>query len=136
MNWIKGAWNAVTGNSKVVEKGVEVFDDVVNTHEERQEADAAYTTQLATAPSAPSYGTWIDVLVDGFTRLIRPGTFTWLTLGITGVIELPDISKVDPYYQSLYWLGFTFYFGGRALMKDLPKAVGSILEVSRKYRVK
>ena len=111
------------GMNKVVEKGTEMLDEAIDTPQERSERD---TTDLAKAremalPS--SHGSRFDILVDGFSRLVRPGVTLWLLGGFTGWWNLPKPGVVEPYWENVFMIVLTFWFGGRAILKDLPAAI-------------
>ena len=67
-------------------------------------------------------GTFNDI-VNGINRLVRPTITIGLVGGVMGFWELPKTDEIDPII-----LGFTetvliFWFGGRALFKDLPSLI-------------
>ena len=65
----------------------------------------------------------IDALVNGINRLIRP----WVTITVIGSLfgywELPPPDGIAPQYWVLAQIIIGFWFGGRALFKDLPAAM-------------
>lgn len=65
----------------------------------------------------------VNQLVDAASRLIRPGVTLWMIGGFVGWWPLPELGSLDPYWQSVFTLVLTFWFGGRALLKDLPVAI-------------
>jgi hypothetical protein len=71
----------------------------------------------------PSHGSWFDILVDAFSRLMRPGMTTWIIGGFVGWWPLPKVDEVSEYWQNIFLLIITFWFGGRAILRDLPAAV-------------
>ena len=73
------------------------------------------------AHDTPMHGnTWFDSLVNGTNRLIRPT----ITIGLFGAIfgwwPLPELAEVDPMFLKYGETVLIFWFGGRALFKDLP----------------
>jgi len=68
----------------------------------------------------------IDAVVNGINRLIRP----WVTVTVIGSLfgywDLPPPENIDPQYWSIATIVIGFYFGGRALFKDLPTAIKSM----------
>lgn len=64
-----------------------------------------------------------DALVNGVNRLIRP----WVTITVVGHLfgywELPPPESIDPNYWEATMLVLGFWFGGRAVFKDLPAAI-------------
>lgn len=115
--WIK---NLLTGN--VVEKVANIADDVIDTKSERSERDAGDLKE-AREMTAPSHGTWFDALVDGLSRLVRPGVTLWLIGGFIGWWVLPKVETISDYWQNVFMIVLTFWFGGRAILKDLPQAI-------------
>lgn len=110
------------GMNKVVEKGADMLDKAIDTSQERSERDTADLKE-AREMALPSHGIWFDVLVDGFSRLIRPGVTLWLLGGFTGWWALPKPGVVEPYWENVFMIVLTFWFGGRAILKDLPAAI-------------
>lgn len=121
--WTKvvGFFTGETG-SKVVEKVADAADEAFHTQQERSEQDAKDTAD-ARAYTAPSHGSWFDVLIDGMNRLVRPGVTLWLIGGFIGWWPLPKIETISEYWQNIFMLTITFWFGGRAILKDLPSAI-------------
>lgn len=78
-----------------------------------------------------SHNTWLDVLVDGVGRAIRPGITIWLFGGLAGAWKLPSPNEIDPVMFELTMWVMGFWFGSRAIAKDLPLMIGSILKVVR-----
>jgi hypothetical protein len=68
----------------------------------------------------------VDALVNGVNRLIRP----WVTITVIGHLfghwELPPPDTIDPRYWDITLIVLGFWFGGRALFKDLPHAIKSL----------
>lgn len=69
---------------------------------------------------------WVDATVNGVNRLIRP----WVTITVIGSLfgywQLPPPDGIAPQYWVLAQIIIGFWFGGRALFKDLPAAIGFI----------
>jgi len=61
-----------------------------------------------------------DSLVNGVNRLIRPTITIGLFGGIIGWWNLPKLDNVDPMILVYGETVLLFWFGGRALFKDLP----------------
>lgn len=116
MSWLA----ALKGGAEVAK----VVDKFVTTKGERLEMDSKDADTLRTMFDKRIHGTWFDAFVDGVSRLIRPGVTLYLLLGFDGrLIHLPSPNTVDPFWQTALYLVLTFWFGGRALLKDLPKAI-------------
>lgn len=72
---------------------------------------------------APSHDSWFDVFIDGLNRSVRP-FFTYWAMGVlAGWWAAPKIDDIDPFTLSVIWTIIGFWFGGRMLVKDLPKAM-------------
>ena len=124
------------GTMEVVERGADIVErwapSAEGKHEMAQEIDRAIaeSVQSARTHDAPpgDNRTWFDSVVDGVNRLVRPGVTLFLFGGVAGVWELPKIGDVDPIILS--WTGtvFLFWFGGRAIFKDLPGVIKYLRE--------
>lgn len=121
MNWLRaiGGWLFGGGGASKV---VDAVDDAILTEQERQQADQKDLESARTMQTA-THGTWFDVLVDGMSRLVRPGVTLWLVGGFIGWWTLPRIETISEYWQNVFMLVLTFWFGGRAILKDLPSAI-------------
>lgn len=110
------------GGGKTVEKVTEIADEAIDTGQERGERDAK-DLESARAMRLHTHGTFFDVLVDGLSRLVRPGVTLWLVGGFIGWWPLPRTEAISEYWQNVFMLVLTFWFGGRAILKDLPSAI-------------
>lgn len=119
--WLKAIGGFLTGGSKTAEKVVEMADDAVFTKQEAATQDSSDTTS-ARADQGVSHNTWLDVIVDGWSRLVRPGFATWAFGELVGWwnVKTGEISA-DKF--QLIIIIVTFYFGARVLLKDLPSIV-------------
>jgi hypothetical protein len=117
------------GDGKTAEKVTELADEAFHTEQEKAvETQAAVDTDQkdllsARAMQMVSHNTWFDAAVDGLNRLVRPGITVWILGGFMGFWLLPRTDQISEYWQSVFWLVLTFWFGGRALLKDLPSAI-------------
>ncbi len=121
MNIFGKVFGALFGGGKTTERVIEVTDEAFNTEQERQAADAADTKDARAVPMV-SHGTAFDVLIDGLNRAQRPGWGIYFFGGCAGWWQLANIA-MDGFWASLLLLYFTFLFGGRAVLKDLPAAI-------------
>jgi len=68
----------------------------------------------------------LDGIVNGINRLIRP----WVTITVIGSLfgywELPPPDSIDPEYWVMAKIILGFWFGGRAVFKDLPTMIKNI----------
>lgn len=118
VGWLFGG-----GGAETVAKTV---DDLHYSGEEKA-ADDAKDLASARAFAAPSNQPgFINQLVDAVNRGIRPWVTIELCLRWFGYKSFPDVQGVDPFWVTMTWLVLTFWFGGRALLKDLPAAVKAI----------
>ena len=118
--WTKiGGWLFGGGG---VEKVLDVTDKAFYTEQEKAQEDAK---DLSDARSMQmfTHGSFFDILVDGTSRLVRPGVTLWLVGGFIGWWKLPDPGLIDPYWHNIFMIVLTFWFGGRAILKDLPAAI-------------
>jgi len=130
----------VGGFMEGAEKGADIVErwvpSATGKHEMAQDIDASIESAVAAARAhdAPpgNNRTKFDSFVDGINRLIRPGVTIFLFTGIAGFHELPKVGEVDPII--LAWTGtvFLFWFGGRAIFKDLPGVIKYLRETRGK----
>ena len=100
--------------------------------QEAAEMDTQYTggaMQSQFAPPAARTG-W-DVFIDVVSRVPRPYITFWLVGGFSGWWDLPNPDSVHPFWLNMFYLVITFWFGGRALFKDLPKAVVAMMKIRK-----
>ncbi len=109
-------------SGKTGEKVAEIADEAIHTSQERTETDQKDLSD-ARAMQLVSNGSFFDVLVDGLNRLVRPGVTLWLVGGFIGWWTLPAAETISDYWQNILLLVLTFWFGGRAILKDLPSAI-------------
>ena len=136
------AWAAVkgvlfgTGGDGILKQGADIVErwapSSAAKHDMATAIDAAISAsvegaRLHDAPPGDNR-TWFDSLVDGINRLIRPGVTIFLFGGIGGAWHLPKVGDIDPIV--LTWTGtvFLFWFGGRAIFKDLPGVIKYLRE--------
>lgn len=69
---------------------------------------------------------WVDAVVNGVNRLIRP----WVTITVIGSLfgywNLPPPQSVEPEYWIMIQVILGFWFGGRLVTKDIPAALGHL----------
>ena len=94
--------------------------DLENQQAGDQSQESARAMPLAT------HDTWFDVLVDGVNRLVRPVVTFWIIGGLAGFWTLPATGHIDPVMLNIGWTVIGFWFGSRALLKDLPAAVRAL----------
>lgn len=132
MSWIGGAFKAVTGffSGNTGARIIDAADELHLSAEERQTIDQK---DLASARSmqAASGNTGFDILVNCISRTVRPVATYWLLGGLANFWTLPSISSVDTFYQSLIYLVFTFWFGGRAITQDIPKMLAALRAIKK-----
>lgn len=143
MGWFGAAARGVAGffTGNAGEKVLNIADDLIDTASERRESDAVETNSARTmrsegysgklielykANNSPFMGLiilgliFLDVLVDAAARIVRP----WVTVHVLGAFfgywELAT-ATLTPLQESMVYLVFTFWFGGRAIMKDIPQ---------------
>jgi len=116
-------------SSPVAGQVIGAVDRLNYSAQERGQDDQKYTGQAMQSQfAAPIARTSWDVLIDVVSRLPRPYITFWLVGGFSGWWQLPNPESVHPFWLNIFYLVITFWFGGRALFKDLPKAVGAIMQ--------
>lgn len=123
MSWLKTIGGFLFGGSSGgnVGKVAEVVDDAIHTEQERTETDQKDLSEARGMLSTACNG-----FVDGVNRCIRPGVTVWLIGGMSGWWKLPAPGEVDDFWLNTFYLVLTFWFGGRAILKDLPAAIKAI----------
>lgn len=115
-----GAWLFGGGGAETVAKAV---DKAVYTAEERAADDAKDLESARAFAGVSNQPGLINQLVDAANRLIRPGVTLWLVGGFIGWWSMPRADALSEYWQNIFMIVLTFWFGGRALLKDLPQAI-------------
>jgi len=131
-----GVMEAVKSGADIVERWAPSAE---GKHEMAQEIDKSIESshnnaRIHDTPAPPGTSrTWFDSVVDGINRLVRPTVTLFLFGGVAGFWSLPTTGEVDPIV--LAWVGtiMVFWFGGRALFKDLPGVI-KYLRVLRKKK--
>lgn len=118
--WIKGLFSS----GKVVEKGMELADEAFHTGQERSEQDAKDTADSRNMQFA-THDSWFDILVDGLNRMVRPAFAFW-SFGVLVGWWGEKIKEISPEAMNLILIIVTFYFGGRAILKDLPGVIKTL----------
>jgi hypothetical protein len=127
MGWLATGFKAVTGFFTGAGGGkiIDAADELYLSAEERQTIDQKDLAS-ARAMQAASGNTGFDVAVNCLSRLVRPVITFWLVGGMMGFYTFPPISSVPPFYQKMIVIVITFWFGGRAIMKDIPGFVKAL----------
>lgn len=74
----------------------------------------------------------VDHVVDTVNHIIRPGFFIYLVGGLAKRWPLPDPGSVDPRMWTIFVVVVTFFFGGRAVVKDILPGVLKLVEATKK----
>ncbi|HJX19131.1 MAG TPA: hypothetical protein VJ437_13190, partial [Acidiferrobacterales bacterium] len=115
MKWLNKLFGGGTieAGAAAVGKVADVADKAFYTGQERarDDADDVAGARAFAAPGAGGGG-WFDGLVDGLNRLVRPGVTVWIFGGISGAWSLPDTTKADPFWLSMFLVVMLFWFGG------------------------
>jgi hypothetical protein len=128
LSTIAGAFGS--GASEAVVKTVDGVADVVERWAPGDEKKAEMTVELnklvetarAYDPRTSATGKtaeFINVLVDGVTRLIRPGVTIVIFGGVFGWWGI-SVKSIDPFIVSWGQDLMVFWFGSRTVLKDLP----------------
>lgn len=83
-------------------------------------------------PLAPSHNTWFDVLIDGASRLPRPLMAFWVIGILMGLWNGPDFEAIDDKVETWVEYIMGFFFGHRAMARDIPSMVSGITKALRK----
>lgn len=123
MSWFSNIVTGLFGGSPATGKVLDIADKAIDTSQERSERDAAdlaSARQFADISNQPGL---INQVVDAANRLVRPGVTLWLVGGFVGWWTLPRVEVISEYWQNIFMIVLTFWFGGRAILKDLPAAI-------------
>ena len=68
---------------------------------------------------------WFDIIVNGLNRLVRPVITYWVVLVLFGLVTVPSDywGKIPDMMWNIIWTVITFWFGARAVFKDIPSAI-------------
>ena len=137
----KAAADAVVDTAKGVSDIVErwVPSDKAQ-HEMNMEAQqkASEATNAARSydprtTSTRAVGELFNVFIDGITRLIRPGVTILLIGGVFGWWRV-ETQTVDPVVLASFQSVMAFWFGMRALTRDIPSLIKMIVDIKRGTR--
>ena len=123
MSFLTKTMGFLFSSSSSTEKVLDIADKAIDTSQERSERDAQdldSARQFAGVSNQPGA---INQIVDATNRLVRPGVTLWLIGGFVGWWTLPRVEAISEYWQNVFMIILTFWFGGRAILKDLPAAV-------------
>lgn len=81
---------------------------------------------------APSHDTWLDVVINAVSRLPRPIMAFWVIGILMGLWDGPDFDKIDDKVELWCEYIMGFFFGHRALARDIPAMIGGITRALRK----
>jgi len=109
------------------------IDKAILSKQERFEMDAEDMKSVRAMYSAAGPG-FLNQIIDAVNRSVRPLVTYALVGGLMGWWKLPSIDAVAPFYQTLIYLVFTFWFGGRAIMKDVPAMLVAIKKIRTKHK--
>lgn len=103
-------------DGKKHEMAMEINKFVESSHADARKHDVPMNSGVA----------YVDAFVNGVNRLIRP----WVTITVLGAIfgywDLPPTDSIDPHYWPLATTVVAFWFGGRAVFKDMPQAIKTL----------
>lgn len=126
MGWLTSIGRFFTGS------GGKLVDDAFYTKQERSADDTAYTTEAMRQQGGWGGKSGFDTAVDCISRAIRPGITMWIIGGLIGWWQLPDMRLIDPFWKQVFWIVLTFWFGGRAIARDIPKMLLAISKLRGK----
>lgn len=119
-----GAGDTLKAGAEIVEKW---FPGAEKKHEIALDIDNAIAQSHADARSHDAkigaVTGWFNNFVNGINRLVRPAVTVGLVGGVAGFWELPSTGDVDPVILAYTEIVLIFWFGGRALFKDLPSVI-------------
>jgi len=108
------------------EKKAEIAADIDNRIAASQDSARQHDSKIGNVP-----GLFNDI-VNAINRLIRPGVTIGLLGGVVGFWELPATGSIDPVILGWTEMVLIFWFGGRALFKDLPSLLTYVKHIRNK----
>ena len=109
-------WKPV--ESKKHEMNMEIQEFIQETYDSARKHDQPMNSGMP----------FLDGLVNGVNRLIRP----WVTITVIGSLfgywELPPPEAIPPQYWTITQIILGFWFGGRFLVKDIPQALKTMIK--------
>jgi hypothetical protein len=123
MSILTKAFGWLFGGSSSAEKALDIADKAIDTSQERSERDTQDLNSARQFAGVSNQPGAINQIVDAANRLVRPGVTLWLIGGFAGWWVLPRVEVISEYWQNVFMIILTFWFGGRAILKDLPAAV-------------
>lgn len=128
LGWLFGGSSGGGGAGKIVG----ALDKAIFSKQERFELDAVDMKSVRSMLGTAGPG-FVNQLVDAVNHAIRPTITVGLVGGLFGWWVMPDLSNLTPFYQTLVYLVFTFWFGGRAIVKDVPAMLATLRKIKAKY---
>jgi len=77
---------------------------------------------------AASHESWLDILIDAWSRAQRPAYSTWALGLLCGWWEGPRLESIDPLTLNIIWTIVGFWFGTRLIFKDIPNAIAAFMK--------
>jgi hypothetical protein len=127
--------NIFTGGvGETVKVGAEIVEKWFPGAEKKAEIAADIDASIAqTTQSARDHDARIgnvpgifNNFVNGVNRCIRPAVTVGLVGGVVGIWPLPATDSIDPIILGYTEIVLIFWFGGRALFKDLPSLIAYV----------
>jgi hypothetical protein len=122
MSFVSKAVGWLFGSTGTAEKALDLADKAIDTSQERSERDTQdleSARQFAGVSGQPGV---INQLCDAANRIQRPLWGFYLFSWVMGWAKPPEITQ-DEFWAVVFLIYFTFWFGGRAILKDLPSAI-------------
>jgi len=153
MAWYKAAAGFVsklfTGEKGIIEQTSDVVDKWMPSKttihkmsiEDQQAGDQSQDS--ARKMQQASHGSWVDIIIDAWSRTPRPAFATWAFGLLVGWWEPPRHLLMateggsivwNPILGNIIWTIITFYFGARVIFKDIPAAIAIASRVISKIK--
>lgn len=120
-----------TGKStveKLVETATDYMPSKVKQHEMALEDVKAGDDSQRNAQQLQlvSHTTWLDVVIDGANRCIRPLFSIWAFCVLAGWIKVDHLAVIPPMAWNVIWTIIGFWFGTRMVFKDIPMLIKAL----------
>jgi hypothetical protein len=115
-------------------KAASVVDEYVYTSEEKAQDDKEGVQEARKYKLADTHEDWFNRLIDAVNRIPRPLIILYTFFGVIGVVTLPDLSDMNPYWLTVFERIIYFLFGTRFIAKDVPKMLTALVTVAQKWK--
>jgi hypothetical protein len=130
----KAVTDTATAASDIVERwnpsDAKEHEMLVETQKQANDGAASARSYDPRTTGARAFTEYFNAVVDGLTRLIRPGVTVLLMGGVFGWWPV-HTQSIDPVVLAGFESVMSFWFGMRALTRDIPSLIKMLVELKR-----